>query len=278
MIWNNFFFYPYYPFFENDMPLDKPPTMFSILDDILNYGKNKRVKIKDFASEGREYVFDFDYPTSEYLDKAYFEETFIDNFMMRRIGTETFTAFQILLRAKLKTIMPYYNVMFDALGEKLDLYNLGSYTEIYDGDTTRVHTGTETVSAHEVNKSKNTEKGKTTTEDERREEKKGENNETKNGTVNNQSVAENTWDATTDDRFSDTPQNHLENIRNGEYVTEYRYNVAEGSNTGETTQDETTHGTTETDYAEKKHNRADINVNDEKDKTGLNTSDKKLYT
>ena len=35
--------------------------------------------------------------------------------MMRRIGQETFTAFQIQLNAKLNEIMPYYNMMIDSI-------------------------------------------------------------------------------------------------------------------------------------------------------------------
>ena len=271
MIWsNNFFIYPY---FENETALNKPPTLFGILDDILNYGKDRHIKIKDFASEGREHVFDFDYPTSDYLDKTYFEEAFIDHFLTRRIGTETFTAFQICLRDKLRTIMPFYNVMFDALGEKFNLYNAGSYTDEYTEETTGTHTGSETENTNEVNKTKNTEKGKTTTEDERREERKGETDGRENGTTHTENQSETETEQTTDDRFSDTPQNHLDNVRNGEYVTDYRYDVGTGTSSGSSEGDETRSNTTKTTNEEKTHNRADTTINDNKESNGINSRD-----
>jgi hypothetical protein len=43
---------------------------------------------------------------------------------MRRIGQETFTAFQIFLENKLNEILPYYNIMFDSLID-YNLFNDG---------------------------------------------------------------------------------------------------------------------------------------------------------
>lgn len=105
---------------------NKPPTVYFLLESIVNYGKDEKTKIKDLASEGRERFFNFDYPLTDKVDKATFETNILNHFMMRRIGTETFTAFQINLNAKMNEIMPLYNMMFESL-DGIDLLN-ESYT------------------------------------------------------------------------------------------------------------------------------------------------------
>jgi hypothetical protein len=106
---------------------NKPPTVYFLLDSIVNYGKDEKTKIKDLASAGRTRFFNFDYPLTTKVDKATFETNILNHFMMRRIGAETFTAFQINLNAKLNEIMPLYNMMFDSL-DGIDLLN-ESYTK-----------------------------------------------------------------------------------------------------------------------------------------------------
>ena len=154
---------------------NKPPTIYFLLESIVNYGKDDKTKIKDLAREGHSRVFNFDYPLSNNIDKDQFEINFLNHYMMRRIGQETFTAFQIQLNAKLNEIMPYYNMMFDSI-EGLD---------IIKETTTKV----------------------------------GSDNSKTKTSVENESTAH------SDKRYSDTPQNHLTNIQNGEYVTEYNYDT-----------------------------------------------------
>ena len=101
---------------------NKPPTIYFLLDSIVNYGKDTKTKIKDLASEGRSRVFNFDYPLSDKITKADFETNILNHYLMRRIGAETFTTFQINLNAKLNEIMPLYNMMFDSL-DGIDLLN-----------------------------------------------------------------------------------------------------------------------------------------------------------
>lgn len=101
---------------------NKPPTIYFLLDSIVNYGKDTKTKIKDLASKGRSRVFNFDYPLSDKITKADFETNILNHYLMRRIGAETFTSFQINLNAKLNEIMPLYNMMFDSL-DGIDLLN-----------------------------------------------------------------------------------------------------------------------------------------------------------
>ena len=101
-----------------------PPTLYSILNAIVNFGSEEQTKIKDLASVGRSEIFDFSYPLSEKVDKEDFECMILNHFMERRIGRDTVTAFKLALNVKLNEIMPIYNKMFDMLDE-WNLFNDG---------------------------------------------------------------------------------------------------------------------------------------------------------
>lgn len=165
---------------------DKPPTLYSILESIVNYNKTEKTKIKDLAKEGRQTIFDFDYPLTDTISREEFECMILNHFLMRRIGFDTVRAFQIHLDNKLNSIMPIYNKMFDLLNEATFL-----------GDT-------------QIREGYDKEKGnsKTTTA----------NNLTATSNSNSQNIA--------DRRYSDTPQNELQNVRDGKYITDYNYDTA----------------------------------------------------
>ena len=94
---------------------ERPPRLYDLLESIVNYGKVDKTKIKNLAKESRNVIFDFDYPLSEKVDKEKFETMILNHFILRRIGFDTFTTFQIQLNVKLNEIMPLYNKMFDSL-------------------------------------------------------------------------------------------------------------------------------------------------------------------
>lgn len=91
-----------------------PPTIFQLCDSIC-YTNGTPSRISELAKNSRETFFNFDYPLSNKVDKEQFEINIINHFLMRRIGQETFTAFQLFLCDKLNEIMPKYNLLFDAL-------------------------------------------------------------------------------------------------------------------------------------------------------------------
>lgn len=208
MNYNNPFYYPLYngryPYFENFSPLDKPPTLYSILNAHINFGSDTYVKTGDLAAAGRTFVFDFNYTLSEEINKEDFEELFIDHFLERRIGFETFNSFKIHLRAKLREILPYYNTLFDALADLKIIYNdtymetlkdtvQDEFTETLDRDGT----------SETVTDGTKTETGTIGTAG----------NETHTGTD-----TVHTQDYT---KFSDTPQNQLSNVTQNKYMTDY---------------------------------------------------------
>ena len=112
----------FYPMLPNDC--NKPPTIYSLLESIVNFENDTPVKTSELAKNGRDKIFDFDYPLTEHLTKEDFEVMILNNYMMRRIGYETLTAFKIAMEVKLNSIMPIYNKMFDSL-ENWNLFNDG---------------------------------------------------------------------------------------------------------------------------------------------------------
>lgn len=184
-----FMFYPFLP-----PNCNKPPTLYSILNSIVNGDKEEEdyTKIKDLAKEGRTTIFNFDYPLSQYLDKEKFETMILNHYLQRRIGFETVTAFRIQLDVKLNEIMPLYNKMFNAL-ENWEIFN--------DGEVT-TRTGTDNTTSQNTNNTNNTLENSSTTSTE----------------------------DISDRRNSELPQNQLEDLRNGSYVTNYSYDT--NTNTG----------------------------------------------
>ena len=189
MMYNPF----YYNFFIPFMPpnCDKPPTLYSVLNSIVNGEKEESeyTKIKDLAKEGRSTIFDFEYPLSENINKEDFECMILNKFLMRRIGFETVNAFKIQLNVKLNEIMPMYNKLFDSL-ENWNLFTSGERTE---------KTG--------INENES--------------ENNSENNLSGSNSLTNQSSTQS--NNISDRRFSDTPQNQLQNVQNGSYMTDYNY-------------------------------------------------------
>ena len=186
---NNYFLpFPFIP-----ANCDKPPTIYSILESIVNYGKDDKTKIKDLAKIGRETIFDFDYPLSENITKEKFECMILNHFLMRRIGFDTVTAFKIQLNVKLNEIMPLYNKIFDAI-ENWNIFTDGEITKRTGTDDRTIDSNSETTNALE------------------------------NTSTTNSSD-------TSDRRNSELPQNQLESLRDGSYVSNYNYdqNSAESS-------------------------------------------------
>ena len=154
-----------------------PPTIYRLLNSIVNFDAEEQTKIKDLAAAGREDIFDFEYPLSTHVDREEFEVMILNHFLMRRIGYDTLNAFQIALNVKMNEIMPMYNKMFDML-DGWDIFN--------DGETV-LESGT--------------------------------------NSLNNITNSSNTSDR----RYSDTPQQQLQNVQDGKYITDYNYDQDSGN-------------------------------------------------
>lgn len=180
--YNGFLFQPCFP-----RQNEKPPTLYALMNSIVNFGKEDKTKIKNLANESRSTIFDFEYPLSDKISKSEFECMILNHFITRRIGFDTFTTFQIQLQVKLNEIMPNYNKLFDMLYA----WNLLSDGEIY-----------------------------------KREQSENGNSNT-NNSINSESST--STKITSDRRQSDLPQNQLQNVQDGSYVTNYNYDTENNS-------------------------------------------------
>lgn len=207
MIFNPFYYPCLYPVFPNS--LEKPPTLYSIMNSMVNF--EEPTKIKDLAKATRTKIFNFEYPLSNNISRESFETMILNKFLMRRIGYETFTAWQIQLNVKLNEIMPMYNKMFDAI-ENWDIFN--------DGETT-TRTGTDNKTSNSENNSNTTNTNTSNTQS----------TNTASNTLNNESKTN--TNTSSDRRNSELPQNQLGNVRDGSYVTNYNYdtNTSTGNDT-----------------------------------------------
>ena len=93
---------------------EEPPTLYSLMESMVNYDREEKVKIEDLSSYARTTIFDFDYPLDSTL-KEDFEKMFLDHYMFRRIGFETYTAWKIHLKVKLNDIMNKYNIILQEI-------------------------------------------------------------------------------------------------------------------------------------------------------------------
>ena len=195
--WNDYFLvFPRIPSYNQ-----QPPTVYSILESIVNYDKEPKTKVKDLAKEGRGKIFNFDYPLTNLITKEKFETMILNHFLMRRIGFETVTLFSIQLDIKLNEIMPLYNKMFESL-ENWDIFNDGEITEKTGTDNRTIDNTAET-----------------------------------SNTLENQSTTNSS--ETSDRRNSELPQDQLELLRDGSYVSNYSYD----QNNGESTDNSSSNGT-----------------------------------
>ena len=186
----------------------KPPTVYAILNSICNFDAETQTKIVDLAKVGRTKIFNFDYPLSEKVDKEKFECMILNHFLQRRINFQTITGFQIQLNVKLNEIMPLYNKMFDSL----DGWNI-----FEDGEKT-IHDSRDNRTTNVENSANNS------------------------LSSNSNTTSENISDL----RYSKMPQNELQNIKDGKYVTDYNYNQDNATNTDESTSTGSSSGTSNT--------------------------------
>ena len=100
---------------------DLPPTLYSIMESMVNYDNPDPVKIKDLSTYAKSKIFDFYYPVSELFPKDKFEDLFLKHYMFRRINFDTVTSFKIHLEVKLNDIMPkYYKMLEGFIGVNFD--------------------------------------------------------------------------------------------------------------------------------------------------------------
>lgn len=130
-----------YPIWQQGNNL--PPTLYSIMQSLVNYDTNEPSKIKDMWQKAREYIFNFDYVLTNNVSRETFEHNILNHYLMRRINYDTVTLFQIMLENKLSEILPKYNMLWDSLNG-WDIFKSGTTTREYTDNTTSSNTGNNT--------------------------------------------------------------------------------------------------------------------------------------
>lgn len=169
-------------------PNMNPPYLIDLMQSLVNFGKEEKTKISNISEKAVDKIFNFDYPLTPKVNKKTFEKSILNHFIMRRIGYETFTAWHIALETKLNEIMPDYNILFNAIND-WDLFNDGESEE-------RISTDNRNVIQTENSDS----------------------------TSNNSIDTTTTNNSNTDNRNSKMPQNNIQNVKDGRYLSDYSYN------------------------------------------------------
>lgn len=120
-----------------------PPTLYGIMQSLVNYDTDEPSKIKDMWQKAREYIFNFDYVLTNNVSRETFEHNILNHYLMRRINYDTVTLFQIMLENKLSEILPKYNMLWDSL-KGWDIFKSGTTTREYTDNTTSSNTGNNT--------------------------------------------------------------------------------------------------------------------------------------
>ena len=130
-----------YPIWQQGNNL--PPTLYSIMQSLVNYDTDEPSKIKDMWQKAREYIFNFDYVLTNNVSRETFEHNILNHYLMRRINYDTVTLFQIMLENKLSKILPKYNMLWDSLNG-WDIFKSGTTTREFTDNTTSSNTGNNT--------------------------------------------------------------------------------------------------------------------------------------
>lgn len=223
------------------------------------------MKVEDVIKKALPVVFDFSFPIFDENYRSVLETKILKHFYTREIGLETVGLWKLKLDTKLNEIMPYFNQLY-----KSQLY---AFNPFYDVDLTRKHridgSGTK-----DTDTATNTQTEHNITVDE-------SGNSTITGSGSSDSESANTRANTKTDafseRYSDTPQGALTDLRADKYLTNATLrdeNV--NGNTNETGTDKTS---TKTD-AENTENKSTetngnnrTNVNGNVSSTLTNTED-----
>lgn len=185
------------------------PRLYEIMQSLVNTPDGS-TNPYNLAAAARSSIFDFSYTLSNEVDKEEFETNILEYFMMRRIGFETYTLWHIKFRNRIHTIMPKYNAMFDYQAKAAAAFISAAGKS---STTTHNYGNTSTI--------------------------------TKNLTDEITYGSTVTGSNSVDSRQSDTPQNAIQDVKDGTYLSNYNFDESESSTTN-SGKDSTAHTGTDT--------------------------------
>ena len=239
-------------------------------------------EIDQIIADSREKIFTADYPIYEGGSKAALETKILKHYYMREIGLETVGIWKHYLNTRMLEIMPFYVDYWQNSLNRLKIDGTVDLHRIIEetGTEAGTNTGTRDISGTDSKTygKANTRSGNISTQDATANTKTGSietadaTASTKTGSISQggtdtnvktgseqmgyNSTETRTPNTTTKDKYSDTPQNTLENVDQDTYLTNYRVVTETGTEgtakTGTDTktfqqvQDQRTLNTTET--------------------------------
>lgn len=235
-----------------------------------------QASVKQIIAAAIPSVFDFDFPIFDESYRNVLETKIIKHYYTREIGLETVGLWKLKLDTKLNEIMPFYNQLYKS--------ELIEFNPMYDVDLTRDHN----LKREETTKQDATEKGtieKTGSVDDNThtETSDNQNNESATdiqNTTGSTSREQLGASKTHYDKYSDTPQGSLQNVKNDTYLTNARMVNDTDSQTGETTVsgNDTSTGTTTSSSSTDGTNDTERNIstNDSEEKSVSQNINKNL--
>ena len=200
--------------------------------------------VNDIITQAIPKVFNFDFPIFDEAYRNVLLKKILKHYYTREISEETVGLWKLRMDTRLNEIMPYYNQLYKSeLLEFNPLYDV-DYTRAHKGNGTNNRTGNTNKTVNEAYKKSIAEEATKNETDNRKITSKNtiaSNSET-NGT-NSSNESGNSLD-----KYSDTPQGQLDNLVNGNYLTNARDIDSERTVNGNNS--ETSSGSGTNDYTE----------------------------
>lgn len=176
------------------------------------------VNVNDIIEEGIKKIFWQDENKFEIYDENHREELckrIIRHYYTREIAAETFGLWKLWINERMCLIMDYYNGLYESAALKYNPLINVDYSRT--GIKNDVENGNSNINRKDVSVGVSNENGNNENHSE------NEGNERSNNIRNNETY----------DRYSDTPQNGLNNVKNGEYLTNADIKSEAGQNSTE---------------------------------------------
>ena len=90
---------------------------------------------EDIVENVRKFIFTFSFPFYDDNKLIDFQKKFIKHFFFREIGFETINLFKFRLNESLNLIMPYYNKLYLANEEKLEIFTTDKFQELVNSES-----------------------------------------------------------------------------------------------------------------------------------------------
>lgn len=166
--------------------------------------------VSDIINKAVPNIFDFDFPLFDDNYRSILCGKILLHYYTREIAFETVALWKLKLDTMLNDIMPYYNQLYKS--------ELLEFNPLYDFDLTRSHT----LERKEDTIGETTGNATTSVDGKQMNETTATSEQ---NTTNNQTVADDSFTQTTGnnyDKYSDTPQGSLTNVKNDKYLTNAR--------------------------------------------------------